>query len=58
MMTSLPSAVPQQAELFSAVIRKPFTPDLLLEVMHASLNGSPQQDEARARNGSGDSPRE
>jgi CheY-like chemotaxis protein len=33
MMTSLPSAVPQQSGLFDAVLRKPFTPDALLTVM-------------------------
>jgi CheY-like chemotaxis protein len=34
MMTSLPSAWPQQRELFDAVLRKPFTPALLLQTIH------------------------
>ena len=34
MMTSLPSAVPPRSDLFEAVLRKPFTPDLLLKMMH------------------------
>ena len=33
MMTSLPTARPQSHELFDAVLRKPFTPDLLLETI-------------------------
>ena len=33
MMTSLPTAFPQPAGLYDAVLRKPFTPDLLLETM-------------------------
>ena len=33
MMTSLPTARPQLEGLFDAVLRKPFTPDLLLETM-------------------------
>jgi len=33
MMTSLPTALPQPEGLFDAVLRKPFTPDLLLETM-------------------------
>jgi CheY-like chemotaxis protein len=42
MMTSLPSAVPQH-DLFDAVLRKPFTPDLLLKTMHGVLgNGGAQ----------------
>ena len=34
MMTSLPSAWPQQRELFDAVLRKPFTPALLMQTIH------------------------
>ncbi len=30
MMTSLPTALPKRSRLFDAVLRKPFTPDLLL----------------------------
>jgi CheY-like chemotaxis protein len=37
MMTSLPTAFPQPAGLFDAVLRKPFTPDLLLETMASCL---------------------
>ncbi len=37
MMTSLPTASPQPAGLFDAVLRKPFTPDLLLETMIGCL---------------------
>jgi CheY-like chemotaxis protein len=33
MMTSLPTARSQTDRLFDAVLRKPFTPDLLLETM-------------------------
>jgi CheY-like chemotaxis protein len=42
MMTSLPSATPPQGDLFDAVLRKPFTPDLLLRTMQGCLgNGKP-----------------
>ena len=37
MMTSLPTASPQSAGLFDAVLRKPFTPDLLLETIARCL---------------------
>ena len=37
MMTSLPTARPQLEGLFDAVLRKPFTPDLLLETMASCL---------------------
>jgi CheY-like chemotaxis protein len=37
MMTSLPTALPQPAGLFDAVLRKPFTPDLLLATMATCL---------------------
>ena len=37
MMTSLPTAVPPSNDLFDAVLRKPFTPDLLLEAMASCL---------------------
>jgi CheY-like chemotaxis protein len=40
MMTSLPSAVPQHAGLYDALLRKPFTPEMLLQAMHACLSGS------------------
>lgn len=33
MMTSLPSALPQQRDLFDALLRKPFTPTLLLQTI-------------------------
>jgi CheY-like chemotaxis protein len=35
MMTSLPSAVPREPGLYDALLRKPFTPDKLLEAMEA-----------------------
>ena len=49
MMTSLPTARPQPAGLFDAVLRKPFTPELLLETIRASLPDADrsEQDEAR-----------
>jgi CheY-like chemotaxis protein len=37
MMTSLPTALRQVDGLFDAVLRKPFTPDLLLETMGRCL---------------------
>ena len=37
MMTSLPMTRPQQDGLFDAVLRKPFTPDLLLRTMVSCL---------------------
>ena len=37
MMTSLPTARPQPDGLFDAVLRKPFTPELLLETMSSCL---------------------
>jgi CheY-like chemotaxis protein len=33
LMTSLPSAVPEERVLYDAVLRKPFTPDLLLTTL-------------------------
>lgn len=39
MMTSLPTARSQTDRLFDAVLRKPFTPDLLLETMAGCLAG-------------------
>ena len=44
MMTSLPSAMPQQSELFDAVLRKPFTPELLLRTVRACFAGHPHVD--------------
>ena len=37
MMTSLPTARPQPEGLFDAVLRKPFTPEILLETLRRSL---------------------
>jgi CheY-like chemotaxis protein len=37
MMTSLPTARPQAHGLFDAVLRKPFTPDLLIETIRRCL---------------------
>jgi CheY-like chemotaxis protein len=50
MMTSLPSAIPQSRGLFDAVLRKPFTPDLLLETMSSCLANA---DEGTTRWGPG-----
>jgi CheY-like chemotaxis protein len=44
MMTSLPSALPQQHHLFNAILRKPFTPDLLLNTMRRCLANGAQTD--------------
>jgi CheY-like chemotaxis protein len=41
MMTSLPSATPRQNALFDSVIRKPFTPDLLLRTVRACFAAHP-----------------
>lgn len=38
MMTSLPTAVPQQRQLFDAILRKPFSPELLLRTIHGCLD--------------------
>src|ERR1044072_3480426 len=35
MMTSLPSAVPQRPGLYDALLRKPFTPEMLLDAMQS-----------------------
>jgi CheY-like chemotaxis protein len=48
MMTSLPTAVPQQRELFNAILRKPFSPEQLLQTIHGCLNTSPDADTAPA----------
>jgi CheY-like chemotaxis protein len=37
MMTSLPTALPQPGDLFDAILRKPFTPELLLSTMYRYL---------------------
>ena len=39
MMTCLPAALPQPNGLFDAVLRKPFTPDLLLQALASCLAG-------------------
>jgi CheY-like chemotaxis protein len=55
MMTSLPTPRPQPAErLFDAVLRKPFTPDLLLETLarclpHAAEDGAAWRDSEERR---------
>ena len=41
MMTSLPSAMPHQSRLFLAVLRKPFTPELLLRTVRACFAAHP-----------------
>lgn len=38
MMTSLPTALPQQRKLFDAILRKPFSPELLLRTIHVCLD--------------------
>ena len=40
MMTSLPSALPDADGLFNAILRKPFTPDALLQTMAKCLAGA------------------
>ena len=40
LMTSLPTALPQPNGLFDAVLRKPFTPDRLLEAMSSCLGSA------------------
>jgi CheY-like chemotaxis protein len=40
LMTSLPSALPRQRELFDAVLRKPFTPTLLMDAIQSCLAGA------------------
>jgi len=37
MMTSLPSAAPRRGDLFDAILRKPFTPELLLKTLLVCL---------------------
>jgi CheY-like chemotaxis protein len=46
LMTSLPSPVPDQSGLYDAVIRKPFTPELLLGSMNACFRA--QRERARS----------
>src|SRR3954466_14123047 len=41
MMTSLPTAVPQQSELFDAILRKPFSPEQLLQTIRSCLDANP-----------------
>ena len=40
LMTSLPSTLPRQAHLFDAVLRKPFTPELLMATLYRCLDGA------------------
>ena len=50
MMTSLPSGVPQDEHLFDAVLRKPFTPELLLTTLRRCLSEvDPSQSRASHR---------
>jgi CheY-like chemotaxis protein len=39
LMTSLPSIMPRPGKLFDAILRKPFTPELLLRTIAACLEG-------------------
>jgi CheY-like chemotaxis protein len=41
LMTSLPSALPQQGHMFDAVLRKPFTPELLMATLRRCLAAAP-----------------
>jgi CheY-like chemotaxis protein len=41
MMTSLPTAVPQPRGLFDAILRKPFSPEQLLQTIHGCLDIRP-----------------
>jgi CheY-like chemotaxis protein len=43
LMTSLPARVPHQHRLFDAVLRKPFTPDLLLETVRSFVDSNAQR---------------
>ena len=43
MMTSLPTALPHQNHLFDAVIRKPFTPELLMKTVNECLANWPDR---------------
>ena len=49
MMTSLPSALPQQRELFDAVLRKPFTPALLMSTIQDCFANSADSNGDRSR---------
>jgi CheY-like chemotaxis protein len=53
MMTSLPMARPQPEGLFDAVLRKPFTPELLLETLQDCLARA-AEDEADRSTGRGE----
>jgi DNA-binding response OmpR family regulator len=49
MMTSLPTREMAQSELFDGVIRKPFTPELLLTTIEACLSKTVRTNGARRR---------
>ena len=51
MMTSLPTVFPQPADLYDAVLRKPFTPDLLLETVTRLLTNSNEDATERSQSG-------
>jgi DNA-binding response OmpR family regulator len=53
LMTSLPSANPPGNDLYDAVLRKPFTPELLLTTMRACLARRPAAKGRQAEPGSG-----
>jgi CheY-like chemotaxis protein len=53
MMTSLPTALPKGRRLFDAVLRKPFTPELLLDTIVGCLRSGSAVSEQR-RNGERD----
>jgi two-component system chemotaxis sensor kinase CheA len=51
MMTSLPTSRPQPAGLFDGILRKPFTPELLLETIVRCLSTQDATDSERGPNG-------
>ena len=51
MMTSLPTPFPRPAGLYDAVLRKPFTPDLLLETMTRLLANTDEDATGRRQGG-------
>jgi CheY-like chemotaxis protein len=49
LMTSLPTLLPQQRHLFDAVLRKPFTPELLLTTVQRCLREANESRSDRSR---------
>jgi DNA-binding response OmpR family regulator len=46
MMTSLPAEVPRASGLYDAVLRKPFTPEILLQTLHACFTSAERRSES------------